>query len=190
MSAFAVSMILGLAACGTSTEPAASDPTATAAIIDPPTINATDNATDTPADMGMGNMETPIPAPTDAMGMVVNTIPTEQPAGQTEPAESAAGQSEAGVTQISATLREWGLDLSQSEVPAGKIVFTVANTGMFPHNLTVTDSSGNDLGHTPTFPAAEGPKTLEVELQPGTYTIICSLPGHAARGQKAELVVK
>jgi hypothetical protein len=60
---------------------------------------------------------------------------------------------------------------------------------MMAHNLTVLDSSG-EIAATPSFMSSEGPQTLEVQLQPGTYTIICSLPGHAARGQKTELVVK
>ena len=57
------------------------------------------------------------------------------------------------------------------------------------HNFTVTDSSGQ-IARTPTFAGSQGPQTLEVTLAPGTYTIICDLPGHAARGQKATLVVK
>lgn len=58
------------------------------------------------------------------------------------------------------------------------------------HNLTVLDSNGTQIGQTSTFAQSEGPQTLAVDLQPGTYAIICSLTGHAQRGQKAELVVK
>ncbi|HET9494742.1 MAG TPA: sulfocyanin-like copper-binding protein, partial [Chloroflexia bacterium] len=69
-----------------------------------------------------------------------------------------------------------------------KITFVVTNRGQFAHNFTVTGDSGT-VAKTPNFSAADGEQTLEVELQPGTYTIICDLPGHAARGQQTELVV-
>jgi uncharacterized cupredoxin-like copper-binding protein len=106
------------------------------------------------------------------------------------PTAVAQQQESSTSTTVAATLCEWAIDLSQSEVPAGKITFTVVNTGMMAHNLTVLDSSGVTIDATPTFRGSDGPQTLEVELQPGTYTLICSLPGHAQRGQKTELVVK
>lgn len=103
--------------------------------------------------------------------------------------DSGAGTSSGGATDVQATLKEWAITLSQSEVPAGKVRFTVTNAGMMPHNLTVTQN-GATVGATSTFGAAAGPQTLEVDLQPGTYTLICSLPGHAQRGQKIDLIVK
>jgi uncharacterized cupredoxin-like copper-binding protein len=57
------------------------------------------------------------------------------------------------------------------------------------HNFTVLSDTGT-VAKTPNFRAANGAQTLEVDLQPGTYTIICDLPGHAQRGQKTQLVVK
>jgi plastocyanin len=90
---------------------------------------------------------------------------------------------------VQAALVEWAIQLSRSEVPAGKIRFVVTNQGTMPHNLTVQDSSGT-IAQTPNFRAAQGPQTLEVDLKPGTYTLICSLPGHAKKGQITTLVVK
>jgi plastocyanin len=99
------------------------------------------------------------------------------------------GTNSGGGTAVQATLREWAIDLSQAEVPAGKVTFTVTNNGQMPHNLTVT-LNGADLGHTATFSSRQGAQTLTVDLHPGTYTLICSLPGHAQRGQQVSLVVK
>ncbi len=100
-----------------------------------------------------------------------------------------AGTSSGSGTAVTATLREWAIDLSQAEVPAGKVTFTVTNAGQMPHNLTVTQN-GATVGATSTFGSAAGAQTLEVDLKAGTYTLICSLPGHAQRGQKINLVVK
>jgi plastocyanin len=92
-------------------------------------------------------------------------------------------------TVVQAALVEWAIRLSRSEVPAGKIRFIVTNQGTMPHNLTVEDGSGV-IAKTPNFRPTEGSHTLEVELKPGTYTLVCTLPGHAKKGQVATFVVK
>jgi uncharacterized cupredoxin-like copper-binding protein len=92
-------------------------------------------------------------------------------------------------TVVQAALVEWAIRLSRSEVPAGKIRFVVTNQGTMPHNLTVEDGSGV-IAKTPNFRPTEGSHTLEVELKPGTYTLVCTLPGHAKKGQVATFVVK
>ncbi len=115
--------------------------------------------------------------------------PTQQ-AAATDQSLSTDSTTGGTATTMQATLREWAIDLSQSEVPAGTVTFTVNNTGTMGHNLTVLDGSGAIIGATPTFQPSDSPQTLEVTLQAGTYTLICSLPGHAQRGQRATLVVK
>jgi hypothetical protein len=110
------------------------------------------------------------------------TSATPTPAGQ-------GGPGTATSTEIKGTLKEWAITLSQSEVAAGTIRFVVTNEGQFTHNFTITDSNGKIAG-TSNFGRADGEQIIEVDLAPGTYSIICDLPGHAARGQKTELVVK
>jgi len=131
-------------------------------------------------------------ATTSTQGMDMPAM-TDTPASDSRAAAAptpadGAGPSSGG-TDVQATLKEWAIELSQAEVPAGTVRFTVTNAGTMPHNLTVTQN-GSTLGATSTFGPAAGPQTLEVTLQPGTYTLICSLPGHAQRGQKIDLVVK
>lgn len=129
-------------------------------------------------------------------GEAATSTPAPQPQPQAQATVAAdtsttdSTSSGGASTAVSATLREWAIDLSRSEVSAGKITFTVTNQGMMQHNLTVMDASGNRIGATPDFGSSAGPQTLEVDLQPGTYTLICSLPGHAQRGQQAQLIVK
>ena len=181
IAALAMGMMLTLAACGSGSTDSASQPTATTAATDTaPAVIATDTP-ETPAmteTTGGSTAATQPPSDTSGSGNTATATPGSQ-----------AGESGGIVTEIQGTLREWAIDLSQKEVPAGKVRFTVTNQGQMPHNFTVTDSSGRIAG-TPIFTASDGPQTLEADLKPGTYTIICSLPGHAARGQMTELVVK
>ena len=166
LSAVGLIALTVLTACGGTT---ASDvqPTATTTI-----IQVDPSATQ---DTGMSMDETA------TAGVSVDAAPTTAPSDST--------QSSGTETSLQATLREWAIDLSQSEVPAGKVTITVINQGTMMHNLTIQDSSGTVAG-TPNFAPSQGAQTLEVDLQPGTYTLICSLPGHAQRGQKTTLVVK
>lgn len=134
------------------------------------------------------------PTPADSMpdmAMPSETAPGADNAAQgngTPSSTEQVGDSGTG-TVVQVALVEWAIQLSRSEVPAGKIRFVVTNQGTMPHNLTVEDGSGV-IAKTPNFRAAQGAQTLEVDLKPGTYTLICTLPGHAKKGQVATFVVK
>ena len=176
LGALAVGMMQTLAACG--------DTAAT----DQPAVTTTDTPADTPAII-VPSTDTP------ATAMSSDPATPAQPDMQSDmtptPAVATDGNQSGGSgTAVQATLKEWAITLSQSEVPAGKVTFTVTNEGMMAHNFTVVDSSGNIVNGTPNFAGPQGPQTLSVDLQAGNYTVLCTLPGHAARGQKAELVVK
>jgi len=167
LGVLAALMIVGLAACG-STTGATGDST--------PDQSAAAAPTNTPAgDMAMEE-------PTQAPDANAQAIPTQ--AATTDQSSSGA------VTQVDATLIEWAINLSKNEVPAGNVQFNVTNAGQMGHNFTVLDSTGAQLGQTPMFRASEGVQTLQLDLKAGTYTIICSLPGHAQRGQQTQIVVK
>ena len=181
----AILAMVGLAACGTVSDAGSTTDTQPTAISTPTqglTMPALEiKPTDTPAASDSAAGSAPA-TPADTGAATDSGVITDSGAA------SSAGGAEV-TTEVQATLKEWSLTLSQSEVPAGKVQFTITNEGMMPHNFTVTDSSG-EIAATPNFPSSAGPQTLMVELKPGTYTLICSLPGHAARGQMAELVVK
>jgi len=174
ISTLAVGMMLSLAACGTNeatSQPAATVGTAASAT----QPSGVDAAIQTP--VGTDGTMSNTPQTSDASGSATSTPGTE------------AGQGDGSAAVVEATLREWALDLSQKEVPAGTVRFVVTNAGQFNHNLTVTDSNGQKA-KTPNFKSSDGQQILEVELTPGTYGVICDLPGHASRGQKNELIVK
>src|SRR5437868_6868239 len=184
MGGLAAIIVVGLAACGTSAS-SSTDPSAAGSLGGssvPPTGGGSAAPTNTPG----ADMSTMVePTQTQAQGST-----SSNPAAT--PTQAAAGQSQSSgsVTQINATLREWAIDLSQKQAPAGKVQFTVTNNGQMAHDFTVLDSSGNQIGQTSRFRTSDGPQTLTVDLTAGTYTVICSLPGHAQRGQMATLVIK
>jgi hypothetical protein len=194
MGTLAALMIVGLAACGGTTG-VATDPSAATAVPgdSAAATNTPDNSNVPPATSTPDTSGAAAATSTPDAGMVSMDTPTQASGGTTDlaptPTQAATSQN-SGATQVNATLKEWAIDLSQSEVPAGKVTFSVTNAGQMGHNFTVLDSSGTQIGQTPLFRSTDGPQTLEVNLTAGTYTIICSLPGHAARGQKTVFTVK
>jgi plastocyanin len=68
---------------------------------------------------------------------------------------------------------------------------TVRNDGQIAHNLTVKSSasSSKKLIGTDSFLGGRSEK-LEVDLSPGRYTIVCTVPGHEQLGMVGTLTVR
>ncbi len=101
---------------------------------------------------------------------------------------------------IAATLQDFSIELAQTSAPSGSVTFDITNDGPSVHEFEVlrTDSPADQLqvdsGVVQT--SAEGieivdeveeiaPGTgteLTVDLQPGTYAIICNVAGHYESG--------
>jgi plastocyanin len=78
--------------------------------------------------------------------------------------------------------------LSRPTVPAGKVILEFVNRGQDEHNLNAVESDESPDGSLPsTKPGSH--LSLTLDLDPGAYTLFCSLSGHEARGMKATLVV-
>ena len=119
--------------------------------------------------------------------------------GEDSPAESATqgGGQEAGTVAV--TLREWSVEASPTEASPGPITFDVDNAGNLPHNFVVfsTDLAPDELpvegaqvveseavdevARIEEFPSGSS-ESLNVELDPGAYVLVCNLPGHYEQG--------
>jgi plastocyanin len=80
--------------------------------------------------------------------------------------------------------------LSRPRVPAGKTIIEFVNHGQDEHNLNAVEQTGEALVGSLPNTASNAHLSLTVDLEPGNYTLFCSLPGHAAKGMKATLVVE
>ena len=70
----------------------------------------------------------------------------------------------------------------------------VRNDGQIAHNLTIQntpdpDKTGPKLAGTPTFLPGKTEK-LKVDLRPGKYSFVCTVPGHKDQGMKGRITVK
>jgi uncharacterized cupredoxin-like copper-binding protein len=106
-------------------------------------------------------------------------------------------------TEVDAALTDASLTLDRQEVPSGRISFEISNEGTMVHEFevfvgsaadlqiakNVADTSGMDLVEEIEDIAPGTSITLDVNLDPGDYVIICNLPGHVASGMVTELTV-
>jgi plastocyanin len=70
---------------------------------------------------------------------------------------------------------------------AGEVTIEAVNDSSAPHNLHLLDSTNTDLGIKLDIPVKGRSADTTLTLKAGTYTIICTIPGH--RGMKATLTV-
>jgi uncharacterized cupredoxin-like copper-binding protein len=119
------------------------------------------------------------------------TPTTAPPTAEPTAAATATTLSSSGGTaqEVKVTLKEWAIDPSAVEVPAGKVRFVVTNSGQFSHDLAILDDTG-EVAKLAAFSPSESPKTLDVDLKAGTYTMICDVTGHAEKGMMGTLTVK
>jgi uncharacterized cupredoxin-like copper-binding protein len=131
------------------------------------------------------------PTPTVAAGGATGGTGSTADVTPTTAADQGGSSSGSGAAQeVKATLNEWSVSLNADQVSAGTVKFIVSNEGQNSHDLVVMDSSGTEIGATPSFKKDDGAKELVVDLKPGTYTIVCNLPGHTEKGMKTTLNVK
>jgi uncharacterized cupredoxin-like copper-binding protein len=71
---------------------------------------------------------------------------------------------------------------------AGSVTIDFDNMQSLQHDVKVEDSSGQELGGTDLVSSATA--TATVDLQPGSYTFFCSVPGHREAGMEGTLTVK
>lgn len=113
--------------------------------------------------------------------------PTQAPADEeTEQTEAPAGE-ETEAAAEAVTFVAVDIDYSQApdQVPAGPLVVRLVNEGALPHNVTIEELDDRTVVHTPGRETGEG----EVELEPGTYTYYCDVPGHRLAGMEGTLEV-
>jgi plastocyanin len=86
--------------------------------------------------------------------------------------------------------REWGISSYRAKVKPGRVRFNVSNFGEDAHNLQVVGPGGFRSAVTPDI-KSHNHYTLSLSLRrSGVYRLICTKPGHVARGMRTAIRVK
>lgn len=104
--------------------------------------------------------------------------------GGNDPEASSGGSSESGSSSTSVTAKEYKFNPSDITVDASPFTLELKNEGAIEHDFSV---KGTDVV---ILAKASEAATGEVELDPGTYTFFCSVPGHREEGMEGTLTVE
>jgi uncharacterized cupredoxin-like copper-binding protein len=125
-----------------------------------------------------------------AMG-VLATPGAPKGGGGHDMSEHAAAEPAAGAADVNVTLGDMWVKSDKASVKAGEVTFAVKNEGKTMHGmamaLTPVDAAGPAedalLAHGKQL-AAGATDLITADLKPGSYELVCFLPGHYAAGQK------
>jgi plastocyanin len=100
----------------------------------------------------------------------------------------------------SSTPGKWAFDKKRLTAKAGRVTIELRNASALGHNVRVHTGrccfkpGYKDLGGTAVIGATDMDTRKAVratlKLEPGTYTYLCSIPGHYQTGQHGSLVVR
>jgi plastocyanin len=71
---------------------------------------------------------------------------------------------------------------------AGQATIEFSNPSSTEHDVVIEDESGNEVARTDVI--SDSTATATAELEPGTDTFYCSVPGHREAGMEGTLTVK
>jgi plastocyanin len=98
-----------------------------------------------------------------------------------------SGASASTTLKLSASPTALAFDTTELEAKAGEVTIDFTNPAPIPHNVAI-EEDGKELASFD--PIAEGEESVSADLKPGTYTFLCTVPGHAQAGMEGTLVVK
>lgn len=119
----------------------------------------------------------------------------ETEASEEEAEEGAQGSEKSGskgagastTLKLSADPTALAFDTTELSAKAGQVTIDFDNPSPIAHNVVIEENGKELAGFEP---IAEGEEEVSADLKPGTYTFLCTVPGHAEAGMEGTLVVK
>jgi plastocyanin len=111
--------------------------------------------------------------------------PANKEAPASKPKASATGPG--GTLQLAASETALAFDKTSLTSKPGKVTINFDNPAALEHNVAI-EQGGKIIAESETL--AKGETSVSADLAPGTYTYLCTIPGHAEAGMEGTLVVK
>lgn len=105
--------------------------------------------------------------------------PTQKP----KPAAKGAGTT----LQLAASPTQIAFDKTSLASDAGEVTIDFTNPAALEHNVAI-EQGGKEIATSETI--GTGKTSVSADLAPGTYTYLCTIPGHAEAGMEGTLTVK
>ena len=92
-----------------------------------------------------------------------------------------------GTLKLAADPSQLAFDTTSLTSKPGKVTIDFDNPAALEHNVAI-EQGGKQIAVSETL--AEGKTSVTADLAPGTYTFLCTIPGHAEAGMEGTLTVK
>ena len=105
----------------------------------------------------------------------------------------AATKKPSGAAKVSSTLQlaasptTIAYDTTALTAKAGKVTIDFDNPAAIEHDVAI-EQDGNEIAKSALI--SEGKTSVTAELEPGTYTFLCTVPGHAEAGMEGTLTIQ
>ncbi|HET7484070.1 MAG TPA: plastocyanin/azurin family copper-binding protein [Solirubrobacterales bacterium] len=96
-------------------------------------------------------------------------------------------QGAATTLQLSASPTQIAFDTTKLSAQAGKITIDFNNPSALEHDVAI-EQNGKQIAISETI--AKSKTSVSADLEPGTYTFLCTVPGHAEAGMEGTLTVQ
>jgi plastocyanin len=103
------------------------------------------------------------------------------------PKPEAAAKGPGGTLQLAASETDLAFDKTSLTSKPGEVTIDFDNPSALEHNVAI-EQNGKEIAVSETL--AKGKTSVSADLAPGTYTYLCTIPGHAEAGMEGTLVVK
>jgi plastocyanin len=106
-----------------------------------------------------------------------------------EPAQKpkAAAGGPGGTLELQASPTQIAYDTTQLTSKPGKVTIDFENPAAIEHDVAI-EQDGKEIAKSALI--TEGKTSVSADLAPGTYTFLCTVPGHAEAGMEGTLTVK
>jgi plastocyanin len=120
-----------------------------------------------------------VEAPQEGQG---SEEPAQEPQGATK-----GGEAQGSTLQLAADPTEIAFDKKTLTSKPGKVTIDFTNPSALEHDVAI-EKEGKQIVVSDLI--AKGKTSVSAELEPGTYTFLCTVPGHAEAGMTGTLTVK
>jgi plastocyanin len=111
----------------------------------------------------------------------------EKAKGAPAPKPEAAAKGPGGTLQLAASPTQLAFDTTSLTSKPGKVTIDFNNPAALEHNVAI-EQNGEQIAVSELV--AKGKTSVSADLTPGTYTYLCTVPGHAEAGMEGVLTVR
>lgn len=106
---------------------------------------------------------------------------------ENEEEEASPVLSEPSTLQLAASPTKIAYDTTELIAKAGKVTIDFDNPAAIEHDVAI-EKDGKEIAKSALI--SEGKTSVTAELEPGTYTFLCTVPGHAEAGMEGTLTIQ